>query len=228
MQVHVFAPAGVAAGLAVAAHGRNGGAQQAHMVPVIEACLERGLIVAAPDLCHSAGNDAPGDPARFTMAAHCADVATVVEDAFEMAPHGRPRLLIGHSMGSFAACAIAARRKDVTGVLALSPVISGDALLAARRTMGENAIAALREEVPDALTEWPLHTLAETAGVIAAPVAAIVGADDTLTPPEAARRLLSWVKRPAGLEVVAGEHHCPVGGGFSASLRRALDALLRG
>lgn len=231
MVVHVHEPPGALRGVALVAHGRNGAAGQTHLLPVIAACLDRGLAVVVPDLCHSCANASPGAADAFTMAAHLADVAAALDLAGRMFPAdplaAPTRLLIGHSMGAYAAVRIAAEHPDaVSGVLAISPVISGNALIAAREAMGPDALTALRREVPGALAEWPRHDLSGVAPAVHAPAAVIVGAEDALTRPADADTLCGWLPRCVYRQVVPGEHHCPTGPAYAASVGAALDRLI--
>ena len=231
MLVHCYRRGGRTSGTAIVAHGRNGAADQPQMLPVIDACLERSLAVVAPDLCNSAANRSAGAAADFTMAAHLADVAAVVDFTMREAPAeaDAPFLLIGHSMGAYAAVRLAADgpAKRPTGVLAISPVRSGAALLAARRAMGPGAIAALGTELPGAFAEWPQHDLATVAADLAVPCAIIVGADDSLTTPRDAEALANLLgANTVYLDVVPGEHHCPLGKDYARSVGAALDKLI--
>lgn len=230
MIVHVFLPRGPAAGAALVAHGRNGAVSQDHIRPVIEACLERSLAVIAPDLCNSAANESAGTVAEFTMEKHVADVRTVLAAAPTLAPWSprEPRLIIGHSMGAYAAVRLAAEAAPgtLTGVLALSPVVSGRALIAARRAMGARAIAELRAEVPTALEEWLRHDLSLLARKVKCPAAVIVGEDDTVTPPADAALLASWLPHLVWHDTIPGEHHCPLGKDYARSIGVALDHLV--
>ncbi|MBJ3777613.1 alpha/beta hydrolase [Acuticoccus mangrovi] len=226
MTVHVRRPAGTARGTLILAHGRNGAAAAPHLVPILAAATERGLVTVAPDLCHSANNDSAGAACDFTMAAHLADVATVVEWA-EAAEPACPRLLAGHSMGAYAALRLAARHPaHLRGVLAVAPVISGTALFAARQAMGPDALPALFQEVAAAHDEWPRHDLAAVAPLVDVPVAIIVGADDAVTPPAHAHRLAGWLGTRAHVDVIPGEPHSPLGPAYVASVGHALDRLL--
>ena len=126
-----------------------------------------------------------------------------------------------------ASCRIAAEAtgSELCGVLAISPVISGQALIEARRAMGPDALAALRAEVPGAFDEWPAHDLALLPAP-RVPAAIIVGAEDALTPPAAAHSLARWLGRCLSCDVIAGEHHCPTGTAYAESIYAALGRLL--
>jgi pimeloyl-ACP methyl ester carboxylesterase len=184
--------------------------------------------VLAPDLCASSANASPGAPDDFTMSGHVADAEAALRWAEtardELGWRRDPPTLVGHSMGAYAALRLAAERPAL-GVVAMSPVRSGAALIAARRREGAAALARLRAELPHAETEWPAHDLASVAGRISAPVAIVVGADDTLTPPEDARALAATLPGGPPVEILPGEHHCPAGPGYAAALARALQRI---
>ena len=228
MRVHLHRPGGTPRGTAIIAHGRNGAADAPHMVPLIAAAVARGLTVIAPDLCHSAHNLSAGTAETFTMADHYADLATVADYAVDAAPGGAARILVGHSMGGYAVVRLAAdgHRWGPTGVVAVSPVISGAALIAAREAQGPEAVAMLRRELPRALDEWPAHDALAVAGAVRAPSAVIVGVDDTVTPPAHAAALAAALGRCVWHDVVMGEHHCPLGPGYAASTGTAFDRIL--
>ncbi|GAB5375831.1 MAG: hypothetical protein AcusKO_22930 [Acuticoccus sp.] len=230
LRVHGAAPAGAAAGAVLVAHGRNGAADQAHITPVVAACLARDYWVAVPDLCYSAANDSAGPAAGFTMTAHLADVRTVLDWAAAQPAWatGGPRIAAGHSMGAYAVLRLAAETAaagTITGVMAISPVIAGRALIAARERMGPHALAALSAELPGAFAEWPRHDMMPLASRITQPAAVIVGADDTLTTPQDAKTLADALPNLVHSAVLGGEHHCPLGADYAASLAVALDRL---
>ncbi|MEM8854643.1 MAG: alpha/beta fold hydrolase [Pseudomonadota bacterium] len=230
MTLSEYRPEGVPAGVAVVAHGRNGATDQPQIQDMIGASLRRGWQVFAPDMCHSGANESAGGANGFTMAAHTADVAAVMA---WLRHHGAAPAeaiaLLGHSMGAYAVVrAAAAAPGEVRGLVAVSPVISGAALIRARRVMGEAAIRALREELPHAFTEWPQHDLAHIAPKVGVPTAVIVGADDTLTTPADAQILASWLPACVWSDVIPSQHHCPSGEAFSRSLDGALSRIAEG
>lgn len=232
MAVHVYEPTGRATGCALVAHGRNGATDQAQIVRMIDACLSRQWRVYAPELCHSAANESAGEARRFTMAAHTADVRTVLSWLAALGEDAAPdkMVLLGHSMGAYAVihAAASAPQPKVSGVIAVSPVVSGSALLEARQAMGEAAISMLRDELPQAFEEWPTHSLADIAPRVSVPAAVIVGADDSITPPADAMTLAGWLTDCVWRDVIPGEHHCPTGEAFSHSLAAALDRIAPG
>lgn len=232
MTLSEFRPEGVLAGVAVVGHGRNGATDQPQIRCMIEACLRRRWQVFAPDLCHSAGNESAGAADAFTISGHTADVAAVMIWLKQhRAGHAaKAVVMLGHSMGAYAAVRAAADAEpgEVGGLIAVSPVISGTALLKARRAMGEAAIQALRNELPHAFNEWPQHDLAAVAPKVSVPAAVIVGANDTITPPADAKMMAGWLPMCVGCDVIQDEHHCPTGIGFSRSLDAALNRIAPG
>lgn len=230
MIVRLFRPRDEVLGSAIVAHGRNGTADAPHMAPIIAACLARSLAVIAPNLCHSSANASAGAAATFTMGAHLSDLRQVLRWATvpERRRRAEPLLLVGHSMGAYASLRIAADAGpgEISGVLAVSPVISGRALISARSAMGADAVAALRAELPGAFEEWPEHDIEAVVADIASAAAVIVGADDTITPPSDAARLAGWLGTCVWHDVIPGEHHCPVGHAYAESVGHALDRLI--
>ncbi|MDT8343396.1 MAG: alpha/beta hydrolase [Thermohalobaculum sp.] len=231
MPVDVFRPARPSGRLAVVAHGRNGAPDQPQIGPLIAACLARGWGVLAPHLSHSAANAGAGAAGDFTIAGQIGDLGAVLGWARQArADLGWTQggaLMLGHSMGAHAALRLAAAGAagEVAGVVAVAPVVSGAMLLAARRRMGPQALAALLAEVPGAARDWPAHDLIPLAPRIAVPVAVIVGAEDTITPPADARLLADALPDLVAFDVLAGAHHCPLGADYARSIAAALDRI---
>lgn len=224
----VLAPSGGPGKTVILAHGRDGAADAPHMAAIASAYGARGWTVVAPHLRFSAANPAPGETAGFTMAAHLSDFrATLCWATSAMAegslPDG-PIALAGHSMGAYAAACTAAEA-DAAHLLAVSPVLSGNALIAARTMMGKPALDVLGREVPLAFEEWPEHDAAPALGALTAPVGVIVGGEDGLTPPRDARAYFAAAKESRYFAVAPGQHHCPEGKVFANLLSAALDAL---
>lgn len=250
MHLHLFRPEGPRAGpVVLVLHGRDGSAAAAQIVAMRRAALALGLAVAVPDLRFSAANDSAGAGSGFRMGVHVADAARALDwlarPGTGLAPVPPGILVIGHSMGAYAALRLAAGRSGpgpgglcqrgmrwaatghgIAGVVAVSPVLSGAALIEARRAMGPAAVEALEAAVPGALADYAAHDLAPVLGRVRCPVAVMTGDRDGLTPPAVARRLAAGLKaRPRQrVTVIEGAHHCPVGPRFE----RALCAALRG
>lgn len=218
-------PAGLKAPVALVAHGRGGAAGQPQIAAIRAAYARRGWATLTPDLRFSAANDSGGAPEAFTMAAHLADLRAALDWLCErFGPGGGPARLgfAGHSMGAWAAATLARDFGRAAHLLAVSPVLSGAALLAARRALGPEATAALRREVPGAEAEWPGHDARPALRALTAPTAVLVGGEDGLTPPHDARAFFDAAAAPRFFAALPGLHHCPEG----AEVDRALDVAL--
>ncbi|MBK0398312.1 alpha/beta fold hydrolase [Limibaculum sp. M0105] len=231
MPVEVVRPGSTPAGIAIVAHGRNGAPGQPQVACMTDAALRRRLIVVAPQLSNSAAGDGAGRPEDFTINGHVAELRAVVvwtQALPELTDLPAAPILMGHSMGAYAALRLAAEDAGgrIGGVVAVSPVVSGASLIAARRRMGAAALQALASEVPGALETWLEHDLLPMAARITVPVAVMTGAADALTPPADAERLARALPNVVALDILANEEHCPSGAVYAASLDRALDRIL--
>ncbi|SEA61429.1 dienelactone hydrolase family protein [Rubrimonas cliftonensis] len=221
-------PAGATPPVALVAHGRGGAAGQPQIAAIRAAYARRGWATLTPDLRFSAGNQSGGAPEAFTMANHLADLRAALDwlcESFE--PGGGPARLgfAGHSMGAWAAATLARDFGGAAHLLAVSPVLSGEALLAARRALGRDAVAALRREVPGAEAEWPGHDARPALRALTAPTAVLVGGEDGLTPPQDARAFFAAAAAPRFFAALPGLHHCPEGPDVDRALDVALAAL---
>ncbi|MEM6679476.1 MAG: hypothetical protein AAF675_16560 [Pseudomonadota bacterium] len=225
-------------GLAIALHGRNGAPDQPQMVGLTRTLLSMGFSVLVPALRNSAPNTeagtADGEAAAFTMQGHLDDASAILDflgrgGAQTLGLPTGPLLLAGHSMGSYAALSLAATRGPgaVGAVLAVSPVVSGAAILAARFAMGPAAVAALEAEVPGAIAEYSRHDLAPLAAEIRQPVGMVVAARDGLTRPSDVERLRCCLPRALPLETVPGNNHCPSGLAYETALTGVLSRIAR-
>lgn len=226
---HVREQAVPPVGVALLVHGRDGAGAVPHMIAIAEAYLARGWRVVAPDLPHSRATPASGSPTEFTMTGHLADAAKALAWTRGLLSGDGRELrvaLAGHSLGAYAAASLAVECAGLDHLLAVSPVLSGAALLAARRAMGPAAVEALRREAPRMLAEMEAHDAAAPAlAGLAAPVAVITGAEDGLTPPRAARAYFGAAREGRFYSVLPGQHHCPEGPEYTRALIAALDAL---
>ncbi|MEO1531347.1 MAG: hypothetical protein AAFU72_04185 [Pseudomonadota bacterium] len=224
-----------ARGLAVFFHGRNGAPDQPQIIEGAAALARHGFTVLVPALPCSAPNTATGTaggtPERFTMTQHYEDAARVLDCAGKGgsaalgAPAG-PVLAMGHSMGAYAALRLAAERGAgvIGAVLAVSAVVSGNAILAAREAMGPAALEALEREVPGATAEYATHDLEPLAPALTQPAAFLTGTRDGLTRPGDVARFASLLVSPF-VATIPDAEHCPSGAAYGIALDRALGAI---
>lgn len=235
MHCHLTREVEGAAGLLLACHGRDGAGHSAHMLPIIAAYAARGWRVAAPDFGWSRAVPGSGPPEAFTMQAYLDQArelcAWLQGDAALVPPSGRIALA-GHSMGAYVIARLAAETDLWTGtarldhLLAVSPVVSGAALLAAREAMGPPAVEALRRDAPRLYAEMLGHDAAPALAAATVPVAVVTGREDGITPVKDARRYFDAAPRACFFAALPGQHHCPAGPSYVRALDAALDALL--
>lgn len=237
MSVDVFyPPAHDPQKIAFAIHGRNGSSDSLHMMRIIDAYLENDYLVLSPNLCNSQWNDSAGEGTDFTIAHHIRDTERTIEWAkgkkAALGWEGDRFSLAGHSMGGYAAAFLAATAhgSDVSHILSVASFTSGDRLIDARIKYHPNGLENLQIESPNALTEWPGHSVYDVIGKITMPVTAIVGIRDNLTLPSDIRDFFEALPNGREYKVIDGEHHCLVGDGmteiFSAALRGLEEAAL--
>lgn len=207
----------------VVVHGRGGAGDAAPVDAVGAAYLRRGWTVVAPHLRFSDANPSAGAGRDFTMEAHVDDLRAILRWTRRETTGGAVALA-GHSMGAYAAARLGSEG-EVAHLLALSPVISGAALLAARRALGAPALEALREEAPRAFEEWSEHDARPALARLRCPLAVIVGAEDGLTPPADARAFFDAAPGGCFFAALPGRHHVPEGPDFQRALEAALDAV---
>lgn len=194
-------------------HGRNGAAVQPQMSALAEAYLRRGWAVVAPDLPFSVASPDLGAPEQATMAHHVA-AATAVFDALLARRDGTaPLALCGHSLGAFAIARLARSRGGLHHLCAVSPVLSGQHLLAARAAMGGDALAVLEQEVPQMYASMAEESCALDLAATRTPVAVMTGTRDGITPPDHARAYFAACRNGRFFSVLPGLHHCPDGPG---------------
>ncbi|MCA8881843.1 MAG: alpha/beta fold hydrolase [Rhodobacteraceae bacterium] len=221
---HISEPGGELRGLVLLIHGRNGAAAQPQIDEIARAYLARGWQVAAPDLPASLvlpGSDAPQDP---TMTDHLDSARRVLNWLRSL--RQSPRFaLAGHSLGAYAGAMLAGDAGDLHHLLAVSPALSGRALLAARRAMGPAAIADLESEAPRMRAEMEACDAGPALARLDAPVAVLTGAPDGLTPPRFARAYFASAAEGRFYATIPGQHHCPTGPVTARLLEAALDAV---
>jgi fermentation-respiration switch protein FrsA (DUF1100 family) len=214
-------PAQVPRGTALILHGRNGAPDQVQISMIAEAYLARGWRVAVPELPHSIALPASGPPERLTMAGHRA-AAGQVRDWALARWQGAVLAVAGQSLGAFAAAHLGAGAHHV---LAVSPVISGRTLLAARVAMGPPAVEALEREVPDLRAGMEAEDAAPALASLGPPLAVIAGALDGIVPLAHARAYFDAAPNSRFFAAIPGQHHCPEGPDYATMLTAALVAV---
>ncbi len=212
-------------GVALLVHGRDGAGTSAHMVPIADAYVGRGWRVVAPDLPFSRATPGSGPPEDFTMQRHVEDARQVLAWVLGEMPVARRLALAGHSMGAYAIARLAAESVAAEHLLAVSPVVSGTALLEARRVMGPAAVEALERDAPGLRAEMTAHDAVPALRRLTAPVAVVTGREDGITPLAAARAYFAAAPAAAFYSALPGQHHCPAGPLYTTALAAALDAL---
>lgn len=222
---HVFEPELPPKAAALVIHGRNGAMHQPHIQALIRACLARGWCVAAPDLPYSAATPALGPSEHITMEGHARAAAAVLAAYSTRLADALPLALCGHSLGAHAVAAIAQDAPDLHHLLAVSPVVSGQALLDARAAMGPPALEALAREAPRMRETMAAESAVPFLNRLDVPVAVMTGALDGLTPPAAARAYFDAAPRACFFSVLKDQHHCPTGPELDRALAAAFDAV---
>jgi pimeloyl-ACP methyl ester carboxylesterase len=212
-------------GVALLVHGRDGAGTSAHMVPIADAYVGRGWRVVAPDLPLSRATPGSGPPEDFTMQRHVEDARQVLAWVLGEMPVARRLALAGHSMGAYAIARLAAESVAAEHLLAVSPVVSGTALLEARRAMGPAAVQELERDAPKLRAEMTAHDAVPALQKLTAPVAVVTGREDGITPVAAARAYFAAAPAAVFYSALPGQHHCPEGPLYTAALAAALDAL---
>ena len=224
LPVAVAEPSPSPIGTVVLLHGRNGAPDQPHIVEIARAYLARGWRVAAPELPNSAALPQSGPASDVTLSGHAAASAGVwawAKGRFTDAPVA----LAGHSLGGYAVARISADAPEAHHLLAVSPVLSGSRMLAARVRMGQPAVDALEREAPLMRAEMEREDATDALGTAAAPAAVVTGAEDGLVTLADARDWFRAAPNGRFFGSLPGEHHCPTGPAAAAMLAAALTAL---
>lgn len=206
-------------------HGRNGAAHQPHMSALGQAYLRRGWSVVAPDLPFSAASPSLGAPEDATMAHHLAAASEVLAWLDAQRNATAPLALCGHSIGAYVAARLAETRQRLHHLCAVSPVVSGKHLLEARKAMGGDALAVLKQEVPAMYAAMANESCAVALSGVDVPVAVMTGALDGITPPDHARAYFAAAPQACFFSVLPGLHHCPDGPVLEQAMAAALDAV---
>ena len=208
-------------GTALILHGRNGAPDQVQIAAIAEAYLARGWRVALPELPNSIALPASGPAECLTMGGH-RDAAIAVRDWALARWPGAVLGIAGHSLGAFAAAHLGAGAHHV---LAVSPVLSGRTLLAARVAMGPPAVEALEREVPLLRAEMEAEDASPALAALDPPLAVVTGELDGIVPLSHARAYFAAARDARFFAAVPAQHHCPEGPDYATMLAAALTAL---
>lgn len=159
------------------------------------------------------------------MDSHARAADKVLREIGHTSLDGLPMALCGHSLGAYAVAAIAEKAYGLHHVLAVSPVVSGAALLAARARMGPPALDALAREAPRLRATMEASSAVPFLKTLAVPVAVMTGTLDGLTPPSDARAYFNAAVEGCFFAALFGEHHCPTGPVLNTALDAAFDAV---
>ncbi|WP_089232514.1 alpha/beta hydrolase [Tropicimonas sediminicola] len=220
----VASPGESVRGTVLLVHGRNGAPDQPHIAQIAEAYLARDWRVVAPGLPNSSALPGSGAPEKLTFTGHCKAASAVWGWVRERWPD-TPLALAGHSIGAFAVAHLAAETPGPHHVLAVSPAVSGRALLLARVAMGPPAVEAVEREAPLFRAEMEAADAAPALAKTDAPLAVVTGAEDGLVPLKDARAYFAAAANARFFAAVPGQHHCPVGPDVGEALTAALSAL---
>lgn len=211
-------------GTVLLVHGRNGAPGQLQIAEIAMAYLARGWRVVAPELPNSAALPQSGPPEQVSFSVHTEAAAAAWDWVAREWPDAA-RALAGHSLGGYAVAQIAAQAPDAHHVLAMSPVLSGPALMRAREAMGPGAIAEVRREAPAYFAQMQSADAGPALNRVVAPLAVVTGASDGLIPLADARSYFASAPNARFFAALPDEHHCPSGAACGRMLTAALSAL---
>lgn len=224
LQLVISDPKTEPSGTALVLHGRNGAPDQPQVSAITQAYLSRGWRVVAPELPNSAALPQSGPPEEVTMARHRNAAAQVLALVVERWPAGR-RAVAGHSLGAYAAAHLGSDGHEIHHILAVSPALSGRALLDARIAMGFSAVEALEREAPLMRAEMENEDATQALKGLRAPLAVISGELDGIVPLRAARAYFDAASNARFFAAIPNQHHCPSGIDVDLALSAALASL---
>ena len=180
--------------------------------------------VVAPELPNSSALPESGPAQETTMGRH----RRASEDVWSWTTARWPELsmaVAGHSLGAYAAAHIASAADEVQHVLAVSPALSGAALLEARAVMGPPALEALAREAPKMRAEMSNEDATSALQTVQARLAVVSGALDGIVPVTTARSYFDAAPNGCFFAILPGHHHCPAGPDVDLVMSAALAAL---
>ena len=223
---HIVEPSGQIQGTALLIHGRNGAATAPHMTPIADAYHRCNWRTVSPDLPRSGAVANSGPAKDITLRLQQLEAETVLDWLWpQIAAKDHRVALAGHSLGAYAVAELAGLTPKLDHLIAVSPVLSGNALFKARYAMGQPAIDALKREAPDMFNEMPKNDATPALNRTKVPVAVMTGSKDGLTPPSAARAYFAAAPNACFYATLKDLHHCPIGPVYEQALAAALDAV---
>lgn len=211
-------------GTVMLVHGRNGAPDQPHIAEIARAYLSSGWRVAAPELPHSAATSDSGPADKLTLASQRDAARQVLAWVRSLWPE-TPTALAGHSLGGFTVGTLAQGDEGLHHLLAVSPVMSGRRMLAARRALGPQAMAELEREAPLYRQELETADIAHGLGTTTMPVAVVTGAADGLVTVDHAKAYFQAARNGVFFGALPDVHHCPTGPACARMLAAALVAV---
>lgn len=220
--VVISTPSAHPAGTLLLIHGRNGSPDQPQIAGIAEAYLTRNWRVVAPELPHSAALPDSGPPENLSMEGNWRTAGQVL--AWMRPQWPGPLAIAGHSIGGYAV-AMLSTEPDLHHLLAVSPVLSGQRQLDARRSLGPQAMAELEREAPVYRAELETADGSVPLATSTVPAAVVTGTADTVVTLDHAR---AWFDAAPGARffgALPGQPHCPEGPDYLAMLAAALTAV---
>ncbi len=180
-----YYPAENARGLAVLAHGFHAGADD--YLPLIEAIVNRGYSVLTYDVT---GTYSSGGDDGIGMCQPLVDIDNVLNFANREEPFkNMPKVVIGHSLGGYAASSVLALHPEIKAAALIAPMNNAATIMLEKAEQYVGEVANTAKPIFDAYQEILFGNYVNYNGVIGinstdAPVLIAQGVDDTDITPE--------------------------------------------
>ena len=180
-----YYPANESRGLAVLAHGFHAGADD--YLPLIEAIVDRNYSVLTYDVT---GTYSSGGDSGIGMIQPLVDMDNVLNFANREQPFkDMPKVVVGHSLGGYAASSILAIHPEIKAAALIAPMNSGSTIMVETAAQFVGEVADTVKPIFDAYQEYLFGDYVNYNGVIGinstnAPVLIAQGTDDEDIPPE--------------------------------------------